>query len=409
MNSKFILSISLGGLWLALSSYFAVYWAEEVSTFLPSIYVWWVIIGIALLPGFMMSTMFFSNLLHLKIKKYPDVQEDTTIIMCAHNEELSIARTIQAIFTQQYAGHIRLIVVDNASTDRTKQIVQNMQGCICKNRSLEYVYCDRKGKEFALNCGLEMVCTPYFLTVDADTCLEKRAVQNIMNHIICEKSGCVAGNLFVQNIHSSLIAKMQNYNYLLSIAAVKRFQGSYRSTLVAQGAFSAYHTEAVRDAGGWKNVMGEDIVLTYQMLQKKLSSTYEPTAVGYTRVPDTLSSLYNQRKRWAIGMLEGLSAVPPWRQGTNYSRYFVSTNLCVIYLDLAFLFGFLPGLLLACFGYYYFAGCLTLVTIFICLLLYLSVYLYQKKLKIPFKNSLSGFIGFLFFFQLIQSTVSAKY
>lgn len=38
---------------------------------------------------------------------------------------------------------------------------------------------------------------------------------------------------------------MQNYDYLLSIAAVKRFQGSYRSTLVAQGAFSAYNTAAL--------------------------------------------------------------------------------------------------------------------------------------------------------------------
>lgn len=57
MKSKFILSISLGGIWLAISSYFAVYWAEEISYFLPSFYVWWVIIGIALLPGFMMSTM----------------------------------------------------------------------------------------------------------------------------------------------------------------------------------------------------------------------------------------------------------------------------------------------------------------------------------------------------------------
>lgn len=361
MKSKFILSISLGGIWLAISSYFAVYWAEEVSYFLPSFYVWWVIIGIALLPGFMMSTMFFSNMMHLKVRKYPDVQEDITILMCAHNEEKSIVRSIQAIFNQQYAGHIRLIVIDNVSDDRTKEIVSKMQKRLCpdcsgqkhppqdkpeQNRSLEYVYCHRKGKAFALSHGLKLVCTPFFLTVDADTCLEKHAVQKIMNHIISQRSACVAGNLFVQNARSSLIARMQNYDYLLSIAAVKRFQGSYRSTLVAQGAFSAYRTDAVRDAGGWKPVMGEDIVLTYQLLQKKLSSTYEPAAVGYTRVPETLRGLYNQRKRWAIGMLEGLSEVPPWRQGTGYTRYFVSMNVCVIYLDLAFLFGLIPGILL---------------------------------------------------------------
>ena len=44
--------------------------------------------------------------------------------------------------------------------------------------------------------------------------------------------------------------------------------------------------------------MGEDIVLTYQLLRQKLPSTYEPGAVGYTTVPETFNGLYNQRKRW---------------------------------------------------------------------------------------------------------------
>ena len=91
-----------------------------------------------------------------------------------------------------------------------------------------------------------MVSTPYFITVDADTYLEKNAVQKIMNHIVSCENACVAGNLFVQNANSSLCTKMQNYDYLLSIASIKRFQGSYNSTLVAQGAFSAYKTMEVK-------------------------------------------------------------------------------------------------------------------------------------------------------------------
>ena len=163
-----------------------------------------------------------------------------------------------------------------------------------------------------------MVDTPHFITVDADTYWEKHAVQEIMNHIVFCNDACIAGNLFVHNPKVSLIAKMQNYDYLLSIAAIKRFQGSYQSTLVAQGAFSAYQTEAVCKTGGWQDVLGEDIVLTYQLLQQGLSSTYEPRAAGYTTVPGTLDGLYNQRKRWAIGMLDGLSAVPPWKQSAAF-------------------------------------------------------------------------------------------
>ncbi len=153
-------------------------------------------------------------------------------------------------------------------------------------------------------------------------------------------------------------------------------------------------------------MLGEDIVLTYKLLQQGCSSTYEPGAVGYTIVPETLGGLYNQRKRWAIGMVEGLSAVPPWKQGTAFSRHFEFVNLSVIYLDLAFLFGFIPWVILALFGYYCLAGFLTLITIAVSVLLFLSMYIYQKKLKIKFQNSFLGLACFILFFQIIQSTAA---
>lgn len=100
---------------------------------------------------------------------------------------------------------------------------------------MRYLYCGQPGKANALNLGLSKVRTRHFLTVDADTWLEGNAVQRIMNHILGTRRGCVAGNLFVQNPTRSLTTRMQNYDYLLSIAAVKRFQGSYGATLVARG------------------------------------------------------------------------------------------------------------------------------------------------------------------------------
>ena len=408
MKGKFLLSLGFGALWLAVSVYFSVFWAQEASCALPQWYVWWTIIGIALLPGFLMSAMFFSNLIHWRLRSYPDTDRETTILMCAHNEETAISQAIRAVLEQDYQGMIRLLVIDNASEDGTREEVLNMQRLAGEKRKVEYLYCPQLGKANALNCGLAQVHTPFFLTVDADTCLEKQAVRRMMNHITAASSVCVAGNLFVRNARVSLATRMQNYDYLLSIAAVKRFQGSYHSTLVAQGAFSAYRTEVVRETGGWQNVLGEDIVLTYALLQQGLVSSYEPAAVGYTEVPQTCNGLYNQRKRWAIGMLEGLSSVPPWRQGSAYSRYFTWVNLWVIYLDLAFLFGLLPGVLLALCGYYYLAGCLTLFTLAVSVVLFLSTYLYQKKLKIPFQKDLLGFLLFLFLFQAVQSTAALQ-
>ncbi len=403
MKRNFYLTLIAGMIWLASSIYLAIWWVKSIIPYLPVLYVWWVIIGISLIPGFLMMSMFFSNILHFKTKKYPDTNIPTTVIMCAHNEEDIIISTIRCIRQQLYKGTIRLLVIDNGSSDLTKEWVRQAISYSTSRCEIVYVYCGTLGKTNALNKALELVTTKYFLTVDADTYLERHAVQRIMNHIAAKKSACVAGNLFVKNEKKTLITRMQNYDYLLSIAAIKRFQGSYDSTLVAQGAFSAYETKAVKDLGGWTHSLGEDIILTYQLLSQGKKSTYEPTAVGYTTVPTTFNTLYNQRKRWAIGMIEGLSHVKPWRQKTLYSRYFTTLNLLIIYMDLAFLFGFIPGVIWAFFGYYYFVGLLTLFTLCFSVLLFLSIYIYQKKLNIPFTNSLVGFIFFLLFFQLIQS------
>ncbi len=401
-----------GFIWLLVSTIFGVWWAEDVSNYLPVAYVWFVIIGIALFPGFLMSSMFFSNLMHISVNECEETAEDTTVIMCAHNEEETIIETIECVYRQNYAGHIRLLIIDNCSTDDTKIKIEEYaeeekkKSNINSKISIEYVYCDIPGKANALNCGLKLVDTSHFITVDADTYLEGNAIQNIMNHIVAKKSVCVAGNLFVKNVKSTIFTKMQNYDYLISIAAIKRFQGSYNSTLVAQGAFSAYQTSAIRKIGGWRDCLGEDIVLTYQLLEENKSSTYEPTAVGYTVVPDSLNALYNQRKRWAIGMLEGFSAVKPWKQGSCYSKYFTIINILIMYLDIAYLFGFIPGVFLALFSYYYFVGYLTLVALLVSVILYFSVYHFQRKLKIPFENSYIGFLFFLIFFQVIQSSAA---
>ncbi|MDF2486424.1 MAG: hypothetical protein K0R46_2592, partial [Herbinix sp.] len=60
MNVKFSISILLGALCLSISTFFAIGWADNISAYLNNVYIWWVIIGIALLPGFLMTTMFLS-------------------------------------------------------------------------------------------------------------------------------------------------------------------------------------------------------------------------------------------------------------------------------------------------------------------------------------------------------------
>ena len=95
------------------------------------------------------------SLIHICLRQYPDTDRATTILMCAHNEEESIDGAIRAVVEQQYPGDIRLLVIDNASTDGTREKTMEWVRRSGAHRVVEYLFCPQLGKANALNFGLE--------------------------------------------------------------------------------------------------------------------------------------------------------------------------------------------------------------------------------------------------------------
>lgn len=137
------------------------------------------------------------------------------------------------------------------------------------------------------------------------------AIQNIMDKLVNSEENIVAtaGAIFAQNDKKNFVTKLQQWDYTLGIFGVKLYQGSYNSTLVAQGAFSAYKTEIVKDVGGWQDCVGEDIVLTWDLLSKGYQTNFAKNAIAFTESPETFKGLFRQRKRWARGMIEAFKKV----------------------------------------------------------------------------------------------------
>jgi len=154
---------------------------------------------------------------------------------------------------QRYCGKIRIIVIDDGSTDDSIELLKDIN-CPSKIMILET---EHHGKSYALNEGLKHVKTEYVITVDSDTVLHPLAVQAIMDKLVNseEEVAATAGAIFVQNDKKNFVTKLQQWDYTLGIFGVKLYQGSYNSTLVAQGAFSAYKTKIVKEIGSCKIVL----------------------------------------------------------------------------------------------------------------------------------------------------------
>ncbi|MET3195782.1 glycosyltransferase family 2 protein [Bacillus sp. OAE603] len=412
IQKKFWFSHMMSFMWLILSIYLSLPWLYDLSDVVTMPGAIFIITGIAYIPGYMSAFLIVSLILDRQPNfKNEFPTESVTLLIAAYNEEKGIYQTLKYVTDQDYTGEIQVIVINNNSSDQTTEEVLRAKKELKANISI--LHEPNPGKFNALNTGLQYVQTPYVITLDADTLIHPSAVRYLVSRIKSspEDVCAVAGSMLVRNSRETIWTKIQEWDYFLGIASIKRLQGLYQGTLVAQGAFSLYKTPCVQEVGGWPDAIGEDIVLTWRLLQKEWKVYFEPLAVAFTDAPSTLAHFAKQRSRWARGMVEGLKEIKPWQQPQVYTRYLTGINLLMLYLDLVYTLCWLPGLVLAFFGIHWIVGPMTLLVLPLTFVSYSILYLYQKHyvfrhLNLRIRINKLGFVLFILFYQMIMSPVS---
>lgn len=411
---KFYISLVVASLWVAISIIWSLPWINDLAEVTNPIFSVIIIGGIAYVPGFMNAFLISSLLLdkQAKIKNPEVVKDDVTLLISAWNEEAGIYNTLKYVKQQTYKGKVNVIVVNNNSTDNTEAEVERAS----KELDMDIVLLrePKPGKFNALNLGLKYVKTEFVMTLDADTLLHKDAIGYLVSRAkVSPPDVCaVAGSMLVRNSRDNILAKIQEWDYFLSIASIKRMQGLYQGTLVAQGAFSLYRTDIVKKIGGWSDAIGEDIVLTWKMLAKNKRVYFESMAVAFTDVPTKLSHFTKQRSRWARGMIEGIREVKPWQQPSMFAKFSTGIDLVLPYMDFSYTFFWIPGLILALFfGNYAIVGPMMLLVLPLTIVSFGILYYYQantvfKTLDLKVRKNLFGLILFILTYQILMSPVS---
>jgi poly-beta-1,6-N-acetyl-D-glucosamine synthase len=409
---KFAVAQALALSWLGMSVWLSLPWVGELAsaiTILPAILV---VSLIAYLPGWLVAFLAIS----LVLDRQPPLRSShpttpVTVLIAARNEAERIQETIACIARQDYLGPVQVLVVDNGSTDGTRAIAEAFGAA--NGLEVRCITEPHPGKSHALNTGLAAVATELVITLDADTLLHPRAIGQLVGRMLSapEDVQAVAGSVLVRNSRDNLWTRMQEWDYFLGIASVKRMQGLYQGTLVAQGAFSLYRTQAVLTAGGWPDAIGEDIVLTWQLMRHGARVYYEPSAVAFTAAPARLVHLARQRARWARGMIEGIRSVKPWNQPRWLLRFLTAIDLLIPALDVAYALVWLPGLVLAATGRYWIVGPYTLAVLPLTLVVNAILYRYQRRrvfniLGLRVRRNSMGFLAFVLTYQMLMSPIA---
>ncbi len=399
----FLISAIIALLCLICSICININWINDIACYLGYFLAIYLVTFVAIIPGFNYVFNFISLLFNKKNKKsYNKKEEDVTILIPVYNAKKTIEETLESIEKQKYCGNIYINIIDDGSTDGTLELLKSIK----PNLNINIIESEHNGKAAALNKGLQKVNTDYTITIDGDTILHPLAIRNIMNKLTTsnKKTAATAGCLFVKNAKKSFITKLQQWDYTLGIFGVKFVQGNYNSTLVAQGAFSAYKTKIIKEIGGWENCVGEDIFLTWQLLSKGYETNFSKNAIAYTEVPEKFKDLGKQRKRWARGMIEGFKKVKIFKSKNMSlkSKFLIFLNIFFPFIDLALLI-FVPlGLIFLALGNPLLIGWISLLVIPFGLLLCLLIEIRRKNMlkEINCKLEKRNFLAFIVYILL---------
>ena len=408
---KFVLAFMGACFWTVFSIWIAQDWLHELSTYIGYFMAVFLIYGIAIIPGFMNSFAALSLMIDRRPKRQAlATYSGLTILIAAYNEAVSIEDTLVSISVQKYPGKLQVIVINDGSQDDTADIVRKAESRFPWLTLLDLK--QNAGKAHALNEGLKLAEHDLVITVDADSYLHRVALINIVERYVADppNTRAVAGKILVRNSRENMLTKTQEWDYFLGISATKRMQSLYQGTLVAQGAFSIYDRNALIEVGGWPECVGEDIVLTWALLNAGYRVGHCEDACLFTNAPTTLKVFIKQRQRWARGMIEAFIQHPTILIKPRLSTFFIYWNLLFPWLDIAFTFGFIPGLILACFGHYWIAGIMTLALLPMAFLLGLLNYSIERRmfddLELRVRKNFSGFFLYVLAYSFLLQPAS---
>lgn len=99
-----------------------------------------------------------------------------SVIIPTYNRATKVLTAIESVKSQSYK-HVELIVVDDGSTDHTKELLNGMEGLI-------YVYKANGGQASARNAGLQLAKGEYIASLDSDDYWESDFLQKTITALI---------------------------------------------------------------------------------------------------------------------------------------------------------------------------------------------------------------------------------
>ncbi len=224
------------------------------------------------------------------------------IIVPCFNESTTVIATINSLLSLDYPkDKLKIIAVDDGSTDNTFEVLQIFKD----NPQVQIHHKENGGKYTALNFGIENSKSDLLGCLDADSFVDKDALKNMLPYFENERIMAVVPS--IKTFESkNLVQKMQITEYGWGIFIRKIF--SYLNALhVTPGPFTIFRRKVFKNIGKYRHAHHtEDLEMALRMQKNNYKIVNSHRSIVYTVTPNTIKTLYKQRRRWTYGFLKNV-------------------------------------------------------------------------------------------------------
>ena len=266
---------------------------------LPLVYLSYMFISIYMLTLFLI--IYFRNKHRFFTNPQLTKHYSVSFITPAYNEQDTIKETIEHVFAIDYDNIEELIIINDNSSDNTKQIVESL---LSKYPKLRIINNDENlGKAGGLNKAWPLTKSELVAVVDADSFPKEDSLKKMVGFFDNPKVGAVTCPVLVRN-KNTFWAKLQHIEYI-AISFGRKLLEYVDAIYVTPGPLALYRKSALIDIKGFdENNMTEDIEATWHLAYNNWDRKMSLDTGVSSQVPTKLKPWFIQRRRWNIGGLQ---------------------------------------------------------------------------------------------------------
>jgi cellulose synthase/poly-beta-1,6-N-acetylglucosamine synthase-like glycosyltransferase len=234
-----------------------------------------------------------------------------TMVISLHNEERLITERIENFLALEYPREqLELLLGDDCSTDRTRQIIREW---MAKDQRIRLVEFDsHQGKTAVINQLVPMTSADLIVFTDANTFYEPDALRKMTRHFVEPRIGVVCGHMILRSPTGVNI----EHNYWAAEATMKMRENDLGVVLGANGGIYVMRKHLFTPLRS-DVIQIDDFIWPVRVYQQGCMGVYERDAVAYEEVSPTVEAEFRRKVRIGTGDYRALGEcwrlLMPWK------------------------------------------------------------------------------------------------